>query len=80
MMTTTLVKTKQSVSDNRSSLKLLVLTVVVLVLKLSGNQALISFQLIRGIFHNYRYMYLKIARHLKTYIDANSSIDFEKLH
>ena len=25
-------------------------------------------------------MYLKIAWHLKTYIDTNSSIDFEKLH
>ena len=29
---------------------------------------------------NYRYMYLKIALHLKTYIDTNSSKDFEKLH
>ena len=28
----------------------------------------------------YRYMYLKIAWHLKTYIDTDSSIDFEKLH
>ena len=27
----------------------------------------------------YRYMYLKIAWHLKTYIDTKSSIDFEKL-
>ena len=25
-------------------------------------------------------MYLEIAWHLKTYIDTNSSIDFEKLH
>ena len=31
-------------------------------------------------FVPYRYMYLKIAWHLKTYIDTNSSIDFEKLH
>ena len=28
----------------------------------------------------YRYMYLKEAWHLKTYIDTNNSIDFEKLH
>ena len=28
----------------------------------------------------YRYMYLKKAWYLKTYIDTNSSIDFEKLH
>ena len=28
----------------------------------------------------YRYMYLKIGWHLKTYIDTNSSTDFEKLH
>ena len=28
----------------------------------------------------YRYMYLKKAWYLKTYIDANSSTDFEKLH
>ena len=27
----------------------------------------------------YRYMYLKIAWHLKTYIGTKSSIDFEKL-
>ena len=34
-----------------------------------------------GIFmFEYRYMYLKKARYLKTYIDTNSSIDFEKLH
>ena len=32
------------------------------------------------IIKPYRYMYLKIAWHLKTYIDTNSSIDFEKLH
>ena len=31
-------------------------------------------------FEGYRYMYLKIAWYLKTYIDTNSSIDFEKLH
>ena len=30
--------------------------------------------------HMYRYMYLKKAWYLKTYIDANSSTDFEKLH
>ena len=29
---------------------------------------------------HYRHMYLKIAWQLKTYIDTNSSIDFEKLH
>ena len=28
----------------------------------------------------YRYMYLRKAWYLKTYIDTNSSIDFEKLH
>ena len=28
----------------------------------------------------YRYMYLKKAWYLKTYIDTNSSIDFEILH
>ena len=28
----------------------------------------------------YRYMYLKKACYLKTYIDDNSSIDLEKLH
>ena len=28
----------------------------------------------------YRYMYLKKAWYLKTYIDTNSFIDFEKLH
>ena len=28
----------------------------------------------------YRYMYLKKAWYLKTYIDTKSSIDFEKLH
>ena len=28
----------------------------------------------------YRYMYLKKAWYLKTYIETNSSIDFEKLH
>ena len=33
-----------------------------------------------SIYFIYRYMYLKIAWHLKTYIDTNSSIDFEKLH
>ena len=34
-----------------------------------------------GIYYrHYRYMYLKMAWHLKTYIDSNSSIDFEKLH
>ena len=31
-------------------------------------------------FMMYRYMYLKKAWYLKTYIDTNSSIDFEKLH
>ena len=31
-------------------------------------------------FGYYRYLYLKIAWQLKTYIDTNSSIDFEKLH
>ena len=33
---------------------------------------------IQMLYH--RYMYLKKAWHLKTYIDTNSSIDFEKLH
>ena len=34
-----------------------------------------------GIFmFEYKYMYLKKAWYLKTYIDTNSSIDFEKLH
>ena len=36
--------------------------------------------LVRVVNFSYRYMYLKKAWHCKTYIDANSSIDFEKLH
>ena len=31
------------------------------------------------LIYDYRYMHLKIAWHFKTYIDTNSSIDFEKL-
>ena len=34
----------------------------------------------KNCISGYRYMYLKIAWHLKTYIDTNSSIDFENLH
>ena len=39
-----------------------------------------AMQIKEEVSNKYRYMYLKIAWHLKTYIDTNSSIEFEKLH
>ena len=41
----------------------------------SKREQTLGFTKVTGI-----YMYLKKAWYLKTYIDANSSIDFEKLH
>ena len=71
----------------RRKKKLLVISWSILEVSIFHGQKLQTFYMLaylpsRVVVMNlaYRYMYLKIAWHLKTYIDTDSSVDFEKLH